>query len=61
VEFLAPLAPGEGVRLTHDFVRSLSERLHDDRSLGREIERVADAVRSGELLAAVEVELGALA
>lgn len=61
VEFLAPLAPGHGVRLTHDFVRSLSERLHEDRSLGHEIERVAAAIRSGEVLEAVEAELGALA
>ena len=61
VEFLAPLVPGEGVRLTHGFVRSLSPRLHEDRSLAREIERVAGAIRTGELLAAVEVELGALA
>jgi histidine ammonia-lyase len=61
IEFLAPLGPGEGVRLTHDFVRSLSPRLHDDRSLASDIERVAEAVRSGELLAAVESEVGTLA
>jgi histidine ammonia-lyase len=61
VEFLAPLVPGEGVRVTHDFVRSLSPRLHDDRSLAADIERVAEAVRSGALLAAVEAEIGALA
>jgi histidine ammonia-lyase len=61
IEFLAPLGPGEGVRVTHDFVRSLSPRLHDDRSLAADIERVAEAVRSGELLAAVESEVGALA
>jgi histidine ammonia-lyase len=61
IEFLAPLVPGEGVRLTHDFVRSLSPRLHEDRSLAADIERVAEAVRNGELLAAVEAEVGALA
>jgi histidine ammonia-lyase len=61
VEFLAPLAPGEGVRLTHDFVRSLSKRLVDDRSLGGEIERMAAAIRAGDVTAAVETELGALA
>jgi histidine ammonia-lyase len=61
VEFLAPLVPGHGVRLTHDFVRSLSKRLHEDRSLAGEIESVAAAVRSGDALAAVEAELGALA
>jgi histidine ammonia-lyase len=61
IEFLAPLVPGEGVRLTHDFVRSLSPRLHEDRSLAADIERVAEAVRNGGLLAAVEAEVGALA
>jgi histidine ammonia-lyase len=61
VEFLAPLVPGEGVRLTHDFVRSLSTRLHDDRSLSSDIERVAAAIRGGQLVDAVELELGALA
>ena len=61
VEFLAPLAPGEGVRLTHDAVRARSERLDEDRSLSAEIELVASAIRSGELLAAVEAELGVLA
>jgi histidine ammonia-lyase len=60
VEFLAPLVPGEGVRLTHDFVRTLSKRLHEDRSLGGEIELVASAIRSGDVVAAVEGELGAL-
>ena len=61
VEFLAPLVPGVGVRLTHDAVRARSERLDEDRSLGRDIELVAAAIRSGELLAAVEAELGVLA
>jgi len=61
VEFLAPLEPGHGVRATHDFVRSLSQRLGDDRSLSRDIELVAGAVRDGSLVAAVEAEVGDLA
>jgi histidine ammonia-lyase len=61
VEFLAPLVPGEGVRLTHGFVRSVSQRLQEDRSLSSDIERVAEAIGSGELVSAIEVELGALA
>src|SRR5256885_2828211 len=60
VEFLAPLEPGRGGRATHDFVRSLSPRLRDDRPLGRDIEAVADAIRDGSLLAAVESEVGEL-
>jgi histidine ammonia-lyase len=61
VEFLAPLEPGEGVRATHAFVRSLSSRLGDDRPLSPDIETVAGAIRDGSLVAAVEAEIGALA
>jgi len=60
IEFLAPLEPGPGVRATHDAVRELSERLRDDRSLADDIERVADAIRDGSILAAAELEIGAL-
>jgi len=60
VEFLAPLQPGAGVAATHAFVRSISPRLEDDRSLSRDIEAVATAVRDGSLQAAVETKVGAL-
>ncbi len=61
VEFLAPLEPGPGVRATHDIIRTLSERLRDDRSLSEDIERVAVAIADGSVLAAAEAEIGALA
>src|ERR671931_1141538 len=60
VEFLAPLEPGDGVRATHAFIRSLSPRLHDDRPLAPDIEAVAAAIRDGRLAAAVEAEIGEL-
>jgi histidine ammonia-lyase len=60
VEFLAPLEPGVGVRATHAFVRSLSPRLGDDRPLAPDIETVADSIRDGSLVAAVEAEIGEL-
>jgi histidine ammonia-lyase len=60
VEFLAPLEPGIGVRATRSFVRTLSERLRDDRPLAADIERVAAAIRDGSALAAVEAEVGEL-
>ena len=60
VEFLAPLEPGPGAAAARSFVRELSPRLVEDRSLSTEIERVATAVRDGSLLAAVEQEVGAL-
>jgi len=61
VEFLAPLEPGVGVRATRAFVRSLSVRLDDDRPLAADIETVAEAIREGSLIAAVEAEVGELA
>jgi histidine ammonia-lyase len=61
VEFLAPLEPGVGVRAARAAVRELSPRLHDDRPLAADIERVASAVRDGSLVAAVEAEAGELA
>jgi histidine ammonia-lyase len=60
VEFLAPLEPGPGVAAARTFVRELSPRLVEDRSLSREIERVALAIRDGSLVAAVEAEIGPL-
>ena len=61
VEFLAPLRPGEGVRAVHDFVRSLSPRLIEDRSLAVDIERVATAIRSRAVVAATEEKVGEMA
>jgi histidine ammonia-lyase len=61
VEFLAPLRPGKGVVAVHGAIRSLSERLVDDRSLSADIERVAEAIRAGEVVAAAEAEIGVLA
>jgi histidine ammonia-lyase len=61
IEFLAPLRPGAGVCAVHDVVRSLSDRLVEDRSLSADIERVAAAIRSGAVLAAAQHEIGVLA
>ena len=60
VEFLAPLEPGRGVAAARGHVRTMSERLDDDRSLTHDIERVAVAVRDGGLVAAVEAVSGSL-
>jgi histidine ammonia-lyase len=61
VEFLAPLEPGAGARAAHDFIRTISPAVHEDRPLAPDIERVAQAIRSGELVEAVEREVGELA
>ena len=57
VEFLAPLEPGRGVGAARGFVRTLSERVREDRSLSADIECVATAIRDGSLLDAVAVEV----
>ncbi|HJQ50791.1 MAG TPA: histidine ammonia-lyase [Gaiellaceae bacterium] len=61
VEFLAPLAAGAGTSAAHAFVRTLSRRVDEDRSLAADIEAVATAIRDGRLVAAVENEVGELA
>jgi histidine ammonia-lyase len=61
VEFLAPLEPGVGVRAARAFVRELSERVREDRSLSGDIERVAAAIRAGRLDAAVTDAVGEIA
>src|SRR5262245_21186972 len=61
VEFLAPLEPGAGARAAHDFVRSVSPTVVEDRTLAPDIERVATTIRTGQLVAAVEAEVGELA
>ncbi len=61
VEFLAPLEPGRGAAAARGFVRKLSPRLKEDRSLAADIERVADAIRVGALDAAITDAVGALA
>jgi histidine ammonia-lyase len=61
VEFLAPLEPGRGVEATRAFVRTLSERLVDDRPLSADIARVAAAIRAGSVAAAAEEAVGVLA
>ena len=58
VEFLAPLEPGRGPAAARAHVRTLSERLREDRSLSADIERVAASIRDGSLVEAVESACG---
>jgi histidine ammonia-lyase len=60
VELLAPLAAGPGTEAARSFVRSLSPRLREDRSLEQDIAAVAAAVRDGSLVRAVEEKAGEL-
>jgi histidine ammonia-lyase len=49
-----------GVRSAREHVRSLSPRLHDDRQLSGDIEAVAEEIRSGAVVEAIEAECGEL-
>jgi histidine ammonia-lyase len=48
LEYRKPLAPGRGVQIAYDLVRTLVPPLVADRSMSADIQRVADAVRRGE-------------
>jgi histidine ammonia-lyase len=60
VEFLAPLEPGVGTEAARRFVRTLSPRVTEDRSLAADIEAAAAAIRDGSVADAVEAEAGEL-
>ena len=60
VEFLAPLEPGAGARAALAFVRTLSSRVDEDRSLARDIGALAAEIAVGGVVAAVEREVGEL-
>ena len=60
VEFLAPLSSGTGTAAARALIRTISPRVSEDRPLSGEIEAVADAIRDGSLVAAVEEKVGEL-
>ena len=49
-----------GTEAARRFVRTLSPRVTEDRSLAADIEAVASAIRDGSVAHAVEAEAGAL-
>lgn len=55
-----PLEPAAGTGAVHDFIRTMSPRLDEDRPLSKEIETLSAAIASGELLGAVEPVTGPL-
>ncbi|PYS46274.1 MAG: histidine ammonia-lyase [Acidobacteria bacterium] len=48
LEYRQPLQPGRGVRRAYEVVRSHVQRLTEDRALSSDIQKIAEAVRSGE-------------
>jgi len=48
LEYRAPLQPGRGVRQARDLIRNYVSPLTVDRSMSREVEKVAQVIRTGE-------------
>ncbi len=48
LDFRAPLAPGRGVKQAYEIVRGLVKPLTVDRSMSRDIMRIAEAINQGE-------------
>jgi histidine ammonia-lyase len=60
LEFHRPLQAGRGAEAAHHLVRQQVRPLGRDRTLHRDVEAVEKLIRSGELVAAVEVACGPL-
>ncbi len=60
VEFRKPLRLGRGTQVAYDFVRRHVDQLVEDRPMQYDINNLAEAVKSGGLLDAVEKEIGKL-
>ncbi len=60
VDFRKPDKPGKGVQAAYDVIRRHVAFLEEDRPLFGDINRLAEVVRSGEILDAVEAAVGTL-
>jgi histidine ammonia-lyase len=60
VEFRKPLKLGRGTSVAYNVIRKHVAKLEEDRPVQYDINRLAEVLRSGELLDAVEAEIGPL-
>jgi histidine ammonia-lyase len=60
LDFRKPLKPGKGTQAAYDVIRKYVKHLEEDRPLYNDIIKLADVVRSGEILEAVEKIVGKL-
>ena len=60
LDFRAPLAYGQGTAVGHRMVRERVPHLREDRNLSEDIATIRELVASGDLVRAVEAEIGAL-
>ncbi|PJA28248.1 MAG: histidine ammonia-lyase [candidate division Zixibacteria bacterium CG_4_9_14_3_um_filter_46_8] len=59
-DFRKPLRPGKGTAVAYDLIRKYVTHLEVDRVLYPDINKIAELVRSGEIVKAVEKEIGEL-
>lgn len=60
LDLLAPLQPSNPLKAAHKIIRKFVDRLHDDRSLTNDIEKIRNLMDSGKIASAVENETGSL-
>jgi histidine ammonia-lyase len=60
VDFRKPVKPGKVTQITYDIVRKYVKKLEEDRPLFDDINTLSEVVKSGEILDAVEKEIGPL-
>jgi len=60
LDFRRPLKPGKGTQVALDIVRKHTSHLEEDRPLYPDIINLSEAVKTGEVLTAVERSLGNL-
>ncbi|MBD3168517.1 MAG: histidine ammonia-lyase, partial [candidate division Zixibacteria bacterium] len=60
MDFRKPLKPGRGTKPAYDLIRKHVDFLEDDRVLYPDINKIAELVRDGSIVKAVEKEVGEL-
>ena len=60
LDFRAPLVPGKGVLLAHELLRGRIRHADRDYEVRSDLDICADMLRRGELVTAVEGDIGAL-
>ncbi|OGL45671.1 MAG: histidine ammonia-lyase [Candidatus Schekmanbacteria bacterium RBG_13_48_7] len=60
LDFRKPLKPGKGVQAAYNVIRKHIEFMIEDRPLYADINKLTEVVKSGEILEAVQSEIGAL-
>ncbi|MBD3234886.1 MAG: histidine ammonia-lyase [candidate division Zixibacteria bacterium] len=59
-DFRKPLRPGKGTSIAYDLIRQHVEHLEDDKVLYPDINKIAELIRDGAIVRAVEDEVGDL-